>query len=427
VIGQRGDLVFGVELSSDAARAVVLDHGRIIWSGEAPIGPDASAADALHALATEALGRRTSHARLAVAVGPANAQLRRLHGLPRVSDARTLSAIVQQSAGRYFRQNGTPMITTPLGERAAEGAWAGAIEEPVVDVVAELGRTLRFTSTTLVPAAELLGHAAPDCGFTWRDGGVALELRYDSDRLASCRCLPSHLASGEHGAGAALVPALRALGDDGVRWAGAYGAAVAGSSSALALRPPSSLAEPTRRRIAAAGLACAAGLTFSLVAPSIAAARAERSAATRLATLSATAVSAERTERSLSANARLLSQLAEFQRSATSKTLLLASLTCAIDDETTLLSLQLEPSGGTLSAITPSAASLLGKLESIPEIASPAIVGSVTPDAPTPQTIASGPPPAAAAEASTPMSRVTVHFEWRDVRRDPTKATQCES
>jgi hypothetical protein len=425
VRGRRSAITLGVELASDAARAVVLERGGITWSGEASIAPDESAADVLRGLAADALGRRAPRARLAVAVGPAVAQLRRLHGLPLVSDPRMLSAIVQQSAGRYFRQNGTPMVTTPLGERAAEGAWAGAIEEPVVDVVAELGRTLRFTSTSIVPAAEVLGNAAPDCGFTWRDGGVALELRYDGVRLDSCRCLPSHLASGEHGAGAALVPALRALGDEGIRWAGAYAAAVAASASPLALRPVRAIAEPTRSRLVAAGLACAAGLTFSLVAPSIAAARAERSATARIASLSAVAAGAEWSERSLAANAKLLSQLADFQRSTTPKTLFLASLTCAIDDETTLVSLQLEPSGGTLSAITPSAASLLGKLESIPEIASPAIVGSVTPDTPTPGTI-SGPPPAATDDASEPMSRVTVHFEWRDVRRDST-TVRCEA
>jgi hypothetical protein len=425
VRARRGALTLGVELASDAARAVVLEQGRITWSGESAIGPDASAADALHALATEALGRRASRARLAVAVGPALAQLRRLHGLPRVRDARTLSAIVQQSTGRYFRQNGTPMVTTPLGERAADGAWAGAIEEPVVDVVAELGRTLRFTSTSLVPVAEILGHAAPDSGFTWHDGDVAIEVRYDGARLVACRCVPSHLVSGEHGAGAALAAPLRTIARDGVRWAGAYAAAVAASASPLSLHPARALADPTRSRLVAAGIACAAGLIFSFLAPSIAAARAERNATARIASLSAVAAGTEQNERSLAASARLLSQLAQFQRSATPKTLFLAALTCAIDDETTLVSLQLEPSAGTLSAITPSAASLLGKLESIPEVASPTIVGSVTSDTPTPGPV-SGLSSAPTNDTSEPMSRVTVHFEWRDVRRDSTTG-RCEA
>lgn len=425
MIGRRGDLAFGVELASEAARAVVVEHGRITWSGEAPVTPDVSAADALRSLASEALGARTSCARLAVAVGPSLAQLRRLHGLPRVRDPRTLSAVVQQSAGRYFRQNGTPMVTTPLGEREAERAWAGAIEEPVVDIVADVGRTLRFASTAIVPVAGILGHAAPGCELTWRDGDVALELRFDGTRLATCRCLPWHLASGEHGTGAVPAPALRALGAEAIRFAGAY-AATAASSSPLALRPAHAIAEPTRSRLAIAGLACAAGLTFSLVAPSIAAARAERSATARLALLSATANAAERTEHSLAANAKLMSQLTDFERSATPKTLFLASLTCAIDDETTLVSLQLEPSGGTLSAITPSAAALLGKLESIPDVASPTIVGSVTLDTPAPGPV-SGTQPASTAETLEPMSRVTVHFEWRNVNHSSTPTAGCES
>lgn len=426
MIGRRGDLAFGVELASEAARAVVVEHGRITWSGEAPVTPDVSAADALRSLASEALGARTSRARLAVAVGPSLAQLRRLHGLPRVRDPRTLSAVVQQSASRYFRQNGTPMVTTPLGERDAEGAWAGAIEEPVVDVVAEVGRTLRFASTAIVPVAGILGHAAPGCELTWRDGDVALELRFDGTRLAMCRCLPSHLASGEHGTGAVPAPTLRHLGVEAIRFAGAYAAATAASSSPLALRPAHAIAEPTRSRLAIAGLACAVGLTFSLVAPSIAAARAERSATARLALFSGTAATAERAERSLAANAKLMVQLTDFERSAMPKTIFLASLTCAIDDGTTLVSLQLEPSGGTLSAITPSAASLLGKLESIPEVASPTIVGSVTPDVPAPGAV-SGPQPPTAAETAEPMSRVTVHFEWRDVSRSSAPTARCDS
>jgi hypothetical protein len=424
VIRRRGDLTFGVELTNDAARAVVLDHGRITWSGEARIATETPTAEVLHALATEALGRRAPRAELAVAVGPTLAQVRRLHGLPHVRDPRTLTAIVQQSAGRYFRQNGTPMVTTPLGARDPEGAWAGAIEEPGVDAVAELGRTLRFASTVIVPVAGILGNAAPNCGFVWRDGDVALELRYEGERLDACRCLPARLAAGDHGAGAVLVQALARLGEDGIRYAGAYAAAAAASSSQLALRPARALAEPTRSRLAVAGIACAAGLTFSLLAPSIAAARAEWSATARIASLSRTAAAAERTERSLAASARLLAQLAEFQRSATSKTLFLAALTCAIDDETTLVSLQLEPSGGTLSAITPNPASLLGKLESIPVIASPAIVGSVTPDAPAPAVV-SGPQPATPVEAPSPMNRVTVHFEWRDVGSSP--GSRCDS
>jgi hypothetical protein len=427
VIARHRGLTLGVEIASDAVRAVVIEHGRIAWSGERVLGPDQPLADSLRELAIEALGRRASRARLAVAVGPSFAQLRRLHGLPPVRDARTLAAIVQQSAGRYFRQNGTPMITTRVGVPSDEGAWAGAIEVPVVEAVAELGRSLRMASTTVVPAAEVLGHAAPDSAFAWHDGDVALELRYEGVRLASCRCVPVQLARGEPGTGATLAPALDALGDQRFGFAVAYAAAVGASESTLSLHPPEAIAEPTTRRLAIAGVACALGLAFLLAAPTIAAARAERRAATQLVSLAASARAAERSERGLMENARLLSRLAEFQRGATSRTLLLGALTCALDDETTLVSLQLEPSGGTLTARTPSPAALLEKLARVPAIASPAIVGSVTPESATPASPTMNAASQQASGASAePLQHVTIHFVWHDDRRARVLVPRCD-
>jgi hypothetical protein len=415
--------VLGIALSTGAARAVLVSHARVTWSGERAIEPDGSLGDALRELAL-ASGATPARTQLAVAVGPGFAQLRQLHGLPRVRDQRVLAAIVQQSAGRYFRQDGTPMVTTSLGDAAGDAPWAGAIEEPVVEAVAELGRTLRFASTTIVPSAAVLGHAAPGSAFTWHDGDIALELRYDGVCLAGCRCLPVRLSAGAHGEGAVLDEPLARLASDALRYADAYAAAAGAPATAVLLRPAEAIAEPTTRRLAFAAAAFALGIAFLIAAPSIASTRAERRATAQLASLATASRRAERMERALADDTRLLARLVELQRGATSRTLLLGALTCAIDDETTLVSLQLEPSGGTLTARTPSPAGLLDKLARVPRIASPAIVGSVTPEAPVSQSPVVATPSAVQDAPPTP-SRVTIHFLWRDVHGTRRLAPRC--
>ena len=88
-----------------------------------------------------------------------------------------------------------------------------------------------------------------------------------------------------------------------------------------------------------------------------------------------------------------------------------------------LLSLRLEASGGTLTALAPTAAALLTMLGDVPEIASPVIVGSVTPESP-PSVPAMAPMPTSPtgpSDAARSLERVTVRFQWRaGIRVTPT-------
>ena len=416
MIAWRTTSVIGIGVSSDAVRALVLAGGnRIVWIGERAVSEESLLSETLRSLIAEAPVSASTR-RLAVAVGPSFAQLRLLHGLPAVKDSRTLLAIVQQSAGRHFRQNGIPVVTTPIAERVGTRGWAGAIEAPIVEGVAEFCRANGRITASLVPTAALLGSIHPDGDLSWHDGEIALELRFECGRLRDCRCLPLAMARAAHADGLTIDATLRLLGDDALRFVDAYAAARAGAKNPLALWPGRELARErqARRRMVIATVVLAVACLFSTLAPVAAAARAERRAARQMPMLEIAARAAQRTERALADSAKLLSQLVAFQRSTISKTLLLASLTCAVEEPTVFVSLRLEPSGGTLTALTPSAAALLQMLGTIPEIEGPAIMGSVTPETPAaPQVMMGAPVPPQRDAANDPLQRVTVHFQWR--------------
>jgi len=425
---RRSARTLGIGLSHDTVRAVVMECGRVVWANEAPVDEEQLGA-ALRDLVTEARQVHGARGTVAVAVGPTRAQLRRLHGLPAVRDASTLAAIVQQNAGRYFRQNGVPMITTPIDEMSGDEGWAGAIESTIVDAIADVGRELRISSISIAPLAALLGHAAPDSALAWHDGEVAMELRYERYRLVESRSAPASLLTRAHGDGAELAPELRELGDDALRYADAYAAARGGSVNRLAVQPSGERRRRDARRLATAGAAFVVALSFAALAPTFAAMRVQRSASARLAKISNAAAPAQRVERAVADSARLLARLVTFQRTAVSRTLLLATLSCVVEEPAMLLSLRLEPSGGTLTALAPTAADLLEMLGKVPAIVSPVIVGSVTPESRPAVQVTPLPPGAAGAAARAaerPLERVTVRFEWRAGVKPATHPAGCD-
>jgi hypothetical protein len=427
---RRSARTLGIGLSHDTVRAVVTECGRIVWANETPVDDEQLGA-AVRDLVAEARRDHGARGAVVVAVGPMRAQLRQLHGLPAVRDASTLAAIVQQNAGRYFRQNGVPMITTPIAELSGDEGWAGAIESTVVDAIADVGRELRLPSISIAPVAALLGHAAPDSALAWHDGDVAMELRYEGDRLVESRSTPASLLTRAHGDGASFASPLSDLGDDALRYADAYAAARGGNANRLAVHPSGERRRRDVRRLATTGAAFVVALGFAALAPTFAAMRVQRSASARLARLSSATAPVQGVERAVADSARLLAKLVAFHRTAASRTLLLATLSCAVEEPAMLLSLRLEPSGGTLTALAPSAAELLAMLDEIPEIAAPAIVGSVTPESrptapamPTPGAAPSN--TASPATTDRPLERVTVRFAWRAGVKPSTHPVGCD-
>lgn len=420
--------VLGVAVAHNAVRVLFFDGKSVAWTHEAAMSSEEELEACLSAVLGEACERYGSR-RAAIAVGPTFAQFRHLSRLPMVRDARTLSVIVQQSAGRYFRQNGKPVVTTPVAGREHDRAWAGAIEEPTVSAILDACRAVRLKGVAIVPAVAILGEVVPTGVLRVQDGDVALELRYEGRRLRECRAVPSRYASDQLTKDQSFDAALLALGERAPRFADAYAAARGGWKSEFAIRPKRVLEqEPGKLRLALAATACTSALLLTLIAPLLNASRRQAAAERRWYALAHVAAVPLRTEQALADSARLLVELTSFSRGAVATTLLLAALTRAITKPTVLLSLRLDREGGSLTALTRNGSELLATLASVRGISAPAIVGAVTP---APSDGVSPPSPLVRApsdddEPQPPqMVHVMVRFHWSGERPRPASPSRA--
>jgi hypothetical protein len=423
----RGRPVLGIAISGCAMHAILLHGDRISWHHAQPIGADGSFESAMNTVLNVAPHGQWTKPAVSVAVGPARAQLRRLKNLPAVRRRRILADIVQQSAGRYFLQNGIPVVTTELIPAHDGDRWAGAIEAPVVAAIRVACEESGYRLVRLSPTAALLGFAIRDGSVCWRDGDVTVQAEYDVAQLVSCRRRPTSDdgVAPDHGV---LDTALLALGNDAFEFAGAYAAARGAYAPGVSI-PATLLGRhaPARWRLLVAGMACVAAMAFAAASPAIAAGRREHLAVGRLTRMRTTDRAASVEAHALADSVRILAELSGFRASSPSTLCLLASLTRAVEAPTTLVTLRLDDSGGTLTAVTPSTADLLGMLEKVAEISGPTISGAVAPEAPAPvMGVMSGVPgmpiggPAASATTveQDHMERVTIRFHWNGERSE---------
>jgi hypothetical protein len=416
--------IIGVGVATDAVRAVRLRQGHLTWSGEVAVTAERSLAEALDELLCAVPRTGWPAPQVVAAVGPAYTQLRRINGLPDVRSDTVLATLVQENVKRFFLQNGVPVSTTRV-ERCGDGStWAGAIEQPIVQLLTATCRAHGLHLAAVTPTAAVLGGVLHEEALSWCDGDVKLLLAYRDGRLESCRRVP---VAGDEPAevdGSAPLSGFAELPGHNRRFADACGAARAGAHATLAVVPDEEWQHHTAGlvRRSAAVLACALATCFALAAPGIGAMRQERQARASVARLSRSHGTTLRAEQELARGLGLLRELSAFQASAISPTLTLAAITGAVEAPTTFISLRTDSLGGTIVALTPRAATLLEMLADVPQIASPGIVGAVTPETGTPMPASSIPSPSAPTPA---LERVTVHFVWRAVApRIPQRAEE---
>lgn len=337
-----------------------------------------------------------------VAIGPSAVQLKRLTGLPPLTDAAALEALVREGAGRFFLKNGVPLITTGVRLVEPGTVWAAAFEAPVVSEVERACRATDLRLQAIVPTATALAHAtipaANGARMVWVDGDVCTELAFSDGRVESVRRLPSDrsaecFASCDVSDTAAIgqplpVDALQKLGERSLAFADAYGATRlaqrlardeplilrAGSAALGSSRHP----EPSRRRLAVAASVFLLAAASAIAGPSLAAVRSARDARARLQSMEKEVLRAENAESDLSHLSQALTEVAGFESSRRSATTLLAELTRALPREAALVALDVDPTGGTLVALSARASQVTSALEKVKEIASPEIVGPVT-------------------------------------------------
>ena len=144
--------VLRLRISRSSLRAEAIEHGAIVWAGEASYADVAELADAIARLAAEP---PQACRRVVVALDRPPVQLRTLTELPPVKP-RHLAALVAQQAGRFFRKNGQPLVTDAawVGMAPTRVAHAAAVEEPLVEAIAAGARAAGLWLETIAPADE---------------------------------------------------------------------------------------------------------------------------------------------------------------------------------------------------------------------------------------------------------------------------------
>ena len=390
----------GISIGAREVRAVVLRNGRVAAATEAELAPGDTLADAVAEVLAGAPVPRFPRPAVVAALGPSRAQVRRVTGLPPVKDPRVLAEILREGTSRFFLQNGAALVTTGVRVEAPGTAWGAALDAAAVRAAEEGCRRAGFRLSSVVPAVAVLPAGLAGDRLVLRDGAVTAEVEVDEKRrLRSIRRIPAAAALATTDDGAA-VDALAPVGARAAHFAAAYGAALAGMAEPLSLVPGMHGAQERGTvpawRLAVAGTALALSVAFFAVAPAKRAERAQDRAAARLEALARTRSQSARTAGDLREVTDALGEVSGFAARRRSPTLLLAALTRALPPGTSLVSLQVDSTGGSVVALAPRAAAVMAAMDRVPGVAAPEILGAVTREA----------------AAGRQVERVTIRFSF---------------
>jgi len=377
-------LTIGLSVGSDHLRAVGLRAGEVRWTLEAERSAEGDLAADIVTLLRHATLPRWPRPVVAVAIGPAASQTKRLSGLPEIADVTALRAVVRESASRFFLKDGIPLVVS--GIRVAEPgmAWAAAFEEPVVQGVEAACRTLRLRVRLIAPSVVALARGLEDAdSIEWDDGAVRAELTIAGRATTATRRVSKNV-NGQENPHISRVPrvvdALRVLGQNGWRFADAYGATQLPSDEPLALRTMSGDLDAgvSRRSVRVAAAALCIATAAAIVAPGVSSAVSIHRTGRELAALGARQRDADSAERDLARMDAALAQVSAFDASRRSPTLLLASLAHALPETTVLVTVRIDSTGATIAILAPRAAAALAAVDSMAEVTSPEIIGPVS-------------------------------------------------
>jgi hypothetical protein len=376
-------MVIGIAVARDHVRILGLGDGKIRWASEAELTDEASLAPAIVELLAAAPIPAWPRPAAIAAIGPAFAQTKAVAGLPPLTDPDSLRSVIQESAGRFFLRNGIPLVTSGVRLIEPGRAWVAAFNLPVVHAVESACRTARVRLRGITSTAVVLGRAVQDDSVVWQDGSLAIEAEFADGALIGVRrrsagqaAAPDAMSFGDESP--RLAEPLADLGDAGWRFADAYGAALTPANEPILFRPGRATdREVPKWRLQAAATAFVVAVVAGLLAPGLAAIRAGDEARDRIATLAEEWRTAAAAESRLRETTAALGEVASFDASRRSVTLLLADLTRALPDGSALTSFQMDTTGGNLTALTPRAAGVLDALERVPGLVAPEIIGPV--------------------------------------------------
>jgi len=368
----------GVAVSRDLIRAVAVRQRRVVWAGEAPFTSTDQLPEAIGALLEQASLPRWPRPLLSAAVGPHNAQIKRVTGLPDTTDVGVLASVIRESVGTFFLKNGVVLLTTGVQPAGSGSVVAAAIEQPCVEAIHAVCRSRGLRLGSIAPTAVALTRALADSTFQWNDGSLTLEVRHNGTGVESVRTRPA-----EAGDAASLtpLPELASLGADAIRYADAYGAAALDIAEPLAVHGDAS---PLRRAVEARRPVVVAALLLVLAFASVglsplAAVWAEKRSAARLAQMRPgrwQVISGALKQ--LDQVSAVLSDAESFAASRSSTSALLGELTRLLPEGSALLAFDWIGEGGEVLVLTTNPRATLAALRRLPGVTSAELNGSVS-------------------------------------------------
>lgn len=322
----------GIGLSSDRVCAVIARGHEIVWSGVDNIDdqkPDAALTRMMARLPKMWWPKPQVHAGVSIEY----AQVKTIRALPSVRDNVALRRIIAASPGRFF-------ITTP-GSASVTGVRV--LEEGVARAAVVKNDAIGFIQEACAAKGLSLARVVP--------GEIALSALSDEELLDPCAL----------GLGAAFVDRREPVVMRPARWT----------------REEGSL---DMRRLRLAGFVAAAAVVAALTIPTLLAKREAVRAHRELALIAPARARQLVAERKVNDAARMLTSVSAFERSRLSVTWLLGGLANALPVGTMILSLKVDSSTVTLSAISPSATEVVRQVQEMPGVSNAEIIGAITYD-----------------------------------------------
>lgn len=394
-----GSSKIGLSVTQTEVSGVLVKRERIIRCECVAINEAAELSAAISSVLATLASRHSGSA--CIAIGSSAAQVKRLKGLPAVSDAKQLHKIIVASDTRFFVRNGAPLLFGGVQPIAVGEAWVAAFDRHIVECLAETCRLAHVSVRAVLPGIIALTQSMSGTCLRQEDGDVTTELHLgEGGRIGDVQRRPT--ISGRRCTGEPPRPtiALEALGPEATRYAAAYGAALTPMSNPFVLRLQGGAVRPNSygvARLAAAFLSAVVGLCAWFVAPVLAERRMATIASQRLASISILYRDASAASDSLQFVTKELRELKVFEEGRRSMTVLLSNLTESLSDSVQLLSVRVDSLGGTLTLLSPQSSS------TIPQIASIRDIGEVS--------LAS--PVALENQGKEERERVTILFRWR--------------
>jgi hypothetical protein len=366
----------GVAIGSREIRALLVRAGAIEWHASTAISAENEIAASLQELLMRA-PRLTGRLRVTVVVSPTWVQVKPLMGLPPVKSIRLTEELLRENQQAFYLWNGSPALIAGIQVTSGGATWGAAFDRDVVQQVTGGLRAARLSVRRITPAVAAIVAAMANRPVLWTDGDDSFELEGDHGGMRRLNRITSNQALDA----SALPATLAEIGDDALRFADAYAAAVAPRSLALTLelQPDASrtLAWTRVRRGVTATVVCAAA-AFAAFGPGMRAREFARAAELSLGRSRALEIELAQNESELRRITEILNRIESFRHEREKVTRILGDVAQAIPDSTAMLTFHVDSVEGAFTAIAPHVADVLPELAEVRGVIAPRIVGSVT-------------------------------------------------